>query len=594
VIVQIVNHSTKADSGMVRPQLRISICLVLLTLLVFFRMLGHGFIELDDREYVTENTAVQSGLSGSSLAWAFTTGYAGNWHPVTWLSHMIDFQFWGMNAGGHHAVSLLLHILNVLLLFLVLSRMTGGVWKSGFAAALFAIHPLHVESVAWIAERKDVLSGFFWLLTMEAYRTSVAHPRPLNRAMVVAWFGLGLMAKPMLVTLPFVLLLLDYWPLARVGVGRKSWLAVVLEKLPLIALAVVSSVITLIVQRQGGAVASLSQFPFELRLSNALVSCTSYLVKMVWPVGLSVYYSYRTAVPAWEIAASAVFLVVVSVAVVIVRRRCPYLLVGWFWFLVTLVPVIGLVQVGAQAMADRYSYIPLIGPFIMLAWGIPDLVNAWAPAMTSVSQKSRALAAAAVAVIFGLSAAAFVQVGYWRDGATLLKRAVVLGADNPLINYNLGLALAKQDRIEEAIECYEKTLHADSASAVTHVRIAELQAGLGRMDEAVGHLNEVIRLRPGDASARNNLAITLANLGRKGEALVQFREAARLSPNDMETQYNLAFALADQGLYQESAEQCRRILRLDPDWPPAAALVATVEERLRDSERGRPSEVAPK
>lgn len=563
---------------MPRSRLYIPVVLALLTFLVFSRMLGHGFVELDDREYVTENVAVQSGFSWNSLAWAFTTGHAGNWHPVTWLSHMLDCRLWGLNARGHHAGNLLFHIANALLLFHVLFRMTGDVWKSGFAAALFAIHPLHVESVAWVAERKDVLSGLFWLLTLEAYCACVARPKPLNRLLVVAMFALGLMAKPMLVTLPFALLLLDYWPLARAGSGRNSWLALVLEKLPLIAMVAVSCAITLFVQRQGGAVASLGVFPLDLRLSNAIVSYTAYLSKMVWPVGLSVYYPYRMAIPVRTVIATAVFLAAVSVGVVKWRRRCPYLPVGWFWFLGTLVPVIGLVQVGAQAMADRYSYIPLIGPFIMLAWGIPDLVNTWAPA-----RKPGTLAAAALAVVLILSAAAFVQLGYWRDGATLLKRSLALGADNPLINYNLGLTLTKHGDIGKAIECFEKTLQEEPASSAAHARIAELQAGLGRMAEAAGHLNEAVRLQPDDASFHSNLAICLATLGHKESALVHFREAARLNPADIETQYNLAFALADQGLYKESAAQCRKMLQFDPNWKPALDLAAAVEERLKSS-----------
>ena len=571
---------------MIPLRLRISVLLGLLTFAVFCRVLGHDFIELDDREYVTENSALQSGLSPDALAWAFTTNHAGNWHPVTWLFHLLDCQIWGLNARGHHAGSLLLHMINALLLFHVLTRMTGAIWKSAFVAALFAIHPLHVESVAWVAERKDLLSGLFWLSTMEAYCTFIARPNPRTSLLVIALFALGLMSKPMLVTLPFVLLLLDFWPLARTRDGRNSWIRLVLEKIPLITMVVVSSIITLLVQHRGGAVASLNQFPLKIRVVNATVSYAAYLVKMIWPAGLSVYYPYRTTVSPWVLLASLTFLTVVSVVVLRCRRRCPYLLVGWFWFLGTLVPVIGLVQVGGQAMADRYTYIPLIGPFIMLAWGIPDFVNAGFP--IPIRPSSRLLAVWASGVVLVLSLATFVQLGYWQNGAILLKRARTLGADNALINYNLGLALTKQGEIGEAIQCFEKTLREEPDSGATHGRLAELQAGRGNMEEAARHFSEVVRLQPDDASSRGNLAICLASLGQKQEALTQFRETARLKPNDIETQYNLAFALADQGLFEESMAQCRHLLQLNPDWPPAVELTTAVEKLLKTAAADTP------
>ena len=571
---------------MVRPELRASIVLVLLTLLVFFRMLGYGFVELDDREYVTENPFVQAGLTPESIRWAFMDSHTGYAHPLTWLSHMLDIHVWGLNPRGHHLTSLILHIVNTLLLLLFFSRVTKDFWKSWFVAALFAVHPLHVESVAWVAERKDVLSGCFWALTLIAYAGYAEKRNPGRYLAVLLLFALGLMAKPMIVTLPFVLLLIDYWPLRR----ERRLVALVAEKIPLFALSAAACVITYLGAKDSGAVMSLEGISFFGRVSNAAVAYVTYLVKMVWPFGLAVYYPLQTSQPPWLVAACIAFLVIISAWVIYAWRRHRYLLVGWFWFLGTLVPVIGLLQVGAQGMADRYSYISLIGPFIMLAWGIPDLLSLCAPDVVGSSlKKSKALAAVAVAVVLGMAVLAFVQVGNWRDGVVLFKRAIAVGADNPLINYNLGLALTKQGRTEEAIECFDKTLQGEPGSAATHNRIAELQAGMGRMDEAVQHLGAAVQLQPDNASARNNLAITLAALGRKEQALVHFREAARLSPADIETRYNLAFALADQGLYEESAEQCRLMLQRDPNWSPAIELFAIVEERLRNSVGERPA-----
>jgi hypothetical protein len=354
----------------------IALALVAITLAVYLPVRQFGFVNFDDPDYVSANAHIAHGLTRAAVLWAFTTGYAANWHPLTWLSHMIDVQVFGVNAGPQHLVNLLLHVLNTLLLFGLLHRMTGARGRSAFVAALFAVHPLHVESVAWIAERKDVLSTLFWMLTMWAYVAYVRRPSWARYLGVAIAFALGLMAKPMLVTLPAVLLLLDVWPLGRTGVTRllRPRRALVLEKLPLFALAAVSSVMTFLVQRRGGAVSTVDQYPWASRVANALVEYVVYLGRMCWPARLSIFYPYSQSLPGWSVAGSLVLLVALSVAVFRAGGRRPYLVVGWLWYVVTLVPVIGLIQIGTQARADRYTYVPLIGIFIMAAWGLPDLL----------------------------------------------------------------------------------------------------------------------------------------------------------------------------------------------------------------------------
>jgi len=362
----------------------IYLALALVTFVAFVQVGHNDFINYDDAEYVTENEKVQKGLNIESFVWAFTTGHASNWHPLTWLSHMLDCQLYGLSPAGHHLTNLFLHLLNTLLLFGVLKTMTRAVWPSAFAAVLFAVHPLHVESVAWIAERKDVLSAFFWMLTMAAYLRYTKHPCIVRYLPVVFAFALGLMTKPMLVTLPFVLLLLDYWPLKRLQFGRinipesQSHKRLILEKIPLFTLAAISSVITCIVQQSGGAMGGNEVLTVGVRLANALVSYVGYIHKMIYPKGLAVLYPHPLdGVGLWQPVVSFIILAVISAGVIFASRKRRYLATGWFWYLGTLIPVIGLVQVGSQAMADRYTYLPSIGIFIILAWGIPELLARW-------------------------------------------------------------------------------------------------------------------------------------------------------------------------------------------------------------------------
>lgn len=371
----------------IRPDLLISLFLVMAILAVYLQVRNHDFINFDDDLYVTINPHVQAGLTLDSITWAFTSTRASNWHPLTWLSHMLDCQIYGMNPGQHHLTNVLFHILNTLLLFFVFMRMTKDLWQSGFVAALFALHPLHVESVVWLAERKDVLSTFFWMLTLWSYVRYVERSG-LNRYLpVLFFFILGLMAKPMLVTLPFVLLLLDYWPLKRFRLGssedgqdcrpERFYLGFIWEKIPLFLLSAGSSVITYMVQKSSGAVSTLAVIPVHVRIANAIVSYVSYIGKMIWPHNLTILYPYLKSIIYWQVVGAGLLLAVITVVVFRMMKTKPYVAVGWFWFLGTLVPVIGLVQVGLQAMADRYTYVPLIGLFIMVAWGVPDILGKW-------------------------------------------------------------------------------------------------------------------------------------------------------------------------------------------------------------------------
>jgi len=483
----------------IRPEILVSLFLIAITVAVFGQVLGHAFVRYDDDVYVTLNQAVQSGLNRATITWAFVTRYNANWHPLTWISLMADRTFLGAEPWGFHLTNLLLHIANVLLLFLILRRITGSVWRSGFVAALFAIHPLHVESVAWVAERKDVLSGLFWMLTVGAYVFYAERPTTLRWAAVGAFFVLGLMAKPMLVTLPFVLLLLDYWPLRRVKPsGAKSedrgysFAELVTEKFPLFAIAFVSCVITFKAQQAGGSLSPSEVFPLPVRIWNAMVSYAVYLQMTILPRGLAVFYPHpEKSIAVWQIIVSGLVLLSITVLALKWRRSKPYLLVGWLWYLVTLLPVIGLVQVGVQARADRYMYIPLIGLSVAVAWLVPELLR-------PVSPSPRLLVASAGAVTLALAACAWVQTGYWRDSVTLFTRATQVTRNNALAYANLGLSLTDEERYEEAIAAYRESLRINMPSPKVHYNLAVALSCSGDYAEAWKeiHLTEKYGAKP--------------------------------------------------------------------------------------------------
>lgn len=426
-----------------RLPLLLSAALALLTLAAWLPALRNGFVNLDDGLYVTGNPQVQKGITRAGVAWALTANVANNWHPLTLLSHMLDCQLFGLDPAGHHAMSLLLHLADVLLLFAVLARMTGALWRSAAVAALFAVHPLHVESVAWAAERKDVLSALFWILAMGAWTSYARRPSLGRYLLVVLLMALGLAAKPMVVTLPFALLLLDVWPLERLGLGWKRLMA---EKLPLLALSVAASLATLRYQRT--SLAPLELVPWSLRLANAAVSYAAYLGKLLLPRNLAVFYPIPLAIPAWQAAGSAALLAALTALAVWKVRQAPWLLVGWLWFLGTLVPVIGLVQVGRQAMADRYTYLPSIGLFLAIVWGISELLR----------ERRAVLAAASAVAIALLAAGTWMQVGYWKDSLVLYRHALAVTRDNYVAHVGLAKALAAEKDWAGAAEQYRAAL----------------------------------------------------------------------------------------------------------------------------------------
>jgi len=508
-----------------------------------------SFINFDDQEYVYENAHVVSGLTSENIGWAFYTTQLANWHPVTWLSHMLDCQLFGLNARAHHMMNLLLHIANTLMLFLVLMRATRSFWRSGFVAALFALHPLHVESVAWVSERKDVLSTFFWLLAVLSYLRYARLPSVRTYFPVCLFLTLGLMTKAMLVTLPFTLLLLDYWPLCRIESAgsaatrdftRRKWSDLVREKAPLFALSAISCSVTFWAQRSGGAVRSLEVWPLDARIANATVAYVQYIAKLFWPVGLAIYYPHPGYPPIWKVALCAAALVAISLFALRAARREPALIVGWLWYLGTLVPVIGIVQIGSQAMADRYTYVPLIGLFIMLAWSIPAGV---------IFRRAAKLAVAVVVVVTfaGLSELTRQQVRYWHDSASLFGHALEVTPENSLAQFNLALALGREGRFAEAIAHHEATLRLDPNHREARYEIGILLEQMGKTEDAIRAYREAIRVHPDHVRARNNLAALLARAGRLEEAAFQLREALRIDPSDSKVRKNLEKIVEFQG-----------------------------------------------
>jgi len=531
----------------------IAAMLALLAGLPYVQTFGHGFIDFDDHDFVTENAVVRSGLTGEGISWALTTFHAGNWLPLTWMSHMLDVSLFGMDAGRHHLVSVVIHALSTALLFLALFRMTGAVWPSAFVAALFGVHPLHVESVAWVAERKDVLSGFFFMLVLLSYERYVRKGGTGHYVLVVLCFSLGLLSKSMLVTVPFVLLLLDVWPLGRTSFAAAAdgpavdpvpWGRLLIEKLPLLFLTIAVSVITVAAQRSGGAMNLMERelLPFGVRLSNAVVSWAGYLGKTFWPQSLAFIYPHQGANLSWGMTALSA-IVLVSVTLVVLRQlRRPYLAVGWFWYVGMLVPVIGLVQVGKQAMADRYTYLPLIGIFMMSAWSTKDIMAGATPF------RKRTIAALGGTVLILLLTAAFVQASYWRDYPTLLRHATRAVPDNWLAHRMLGNVLAERGATEEAIAAYRESIRIQPWNSFAHNNLAVELAKLGRYDEAIDHYREAIRIRPAYAEAHNNLGNALALTGMRDEAIGQYREALRSRPGWKVPQENLELLLSQKAV----------------------------------------------
>lgn len=486
--------------GIVVPAVAVS--LIIITLLLFGRTFSYPFINFDDPAYILERPEIARGVTLSGIAWSFTHPHGGNWHPLTSLSHMLDCQLFHGNAGAHHFVNVLLHAFSATALFLVLRRMTEAVWRSALVALVFAIHPLRVESVAWIAERKDVLSGLFFMLTMGAYVRYVRKPSILQYVLVLISLACGLMAKPMLVTVPFLLLLLDYWPLRRYEEGKQHFTRLLLEKLPLLVLALISAGATIIAQRD--ALSTVGQVPLTWRISNALVSYCIYIGKSLWPAKLGLFYPFpQNPFPGWQVSLAAVLLIVISFLAISVRGKSPWFLTAWFWYLGMLVPVIGIIQVGMQSRADRYTYLPGIGLAIALVWGFAELTTSW-------RYKKQVLTGTAVTISLALVACTWSQVGYWRDSETLWKHTIAVTSNND----------------------------------VAHAYLADLLLRENRIDESRAQAEEALRIRPDNSDAQNNLALALFRSGRLREASDHWQRSLALKPDSLNAQCNFAWLLA--------------------------------------------------
>ncbi|HEU4382190.1 MAG TPA: hypothetical protein VFR85_01705 [Anaeromyxobacteraceae bacterium] len=504
--------------------------LLALVAAVLWRIGGFGFVAFDDPRYVLENPQVRAGLSWAGLRWAFWATWAANWHPLTWLSLMLDVELFGLDPGWMHRVNVLWHAVDAVILFLVLRSATGSLWRPALAAALFAVHPLHVESVAWIAERKDVLSAFFWLAGMAAWVGYARRPGFGRYLLVVGAMALGLLAKPMAVTLPAALLLLDVWPLGRADPTRpwRSWAPrLLLEKVPLLALSLASSALTLAAQSAGGAVAASARLPLAARIGNALVSYVSYLWKAIWPTSLSAFYPHPAmspgGIPAWRIAGAASLLLAISALGLWQWRRRPWLAVGWGWYLVTLLPVIGLVQVGRQGMADRYTYLPLVGILLAVAWSLP--------AASALSRPARAaLAAASSAAILSLAVASRAQVETWRDTESLFSHAIAVDRDNWLAWGSLGVWHFDHGRADEALRAFLEAVRAAPWDADGWANVAACHAAAGRWGEAADALERAVALRPGDEDDLAHLAIAAGRAGRSGRAADVVERLRRTNP----------------------------------------------------------------
>ena len=514
---------------------------------VFAQVATHAFINYDDPIYVTENPQVRAGLTWDGIAWAFTTFHDSNWFPLTWLSHMLDVQLFGVDSGWHHLTNVMLHALSTLLLFVLLKRMTAARWPSAFVALIFAIHPLHVESVAWIAERKDTLSALFWMLTLLAYSNYVERPARSRYLIALIVFCLGLMSKPMLVTLPIVLMLLDFWPLCR---GLR-----LVEKVPFFVASLASSVVAFVAHQRGGAVATFEVIPLASRIENALITYFVYILKTFWPTHLAIFYPYPLESLVIPASLSAIALATITALVLWQRTHRPYLAVGWFWYLVTLLPVIGIIQTGSQARADRYTYIPMIGLTIALAWGAAELLKPW--------PRLRIAIAAAVGV--ASIALTWFQVQTWRDDISLYRHAIAAVPGNYIAYYNLASALEAQGQTGEAIVQLRQAIRVRPYYVPARAELGQLLASQGRTDEALQELQTAVRMRPDDPVAHFRLGSVLGSLGRPNDAAVQFAETVRLQPNNADAHYNLALAFAQQDHVPDAAREFAATIGLRPE-----------------------------
>jgi len=586
-----------------RSEIIVSLFLIVSILAVYGQIRHHEFINFDDEDYITENRRVQAGWTREGIFWAFTTTLHHHWHPLTWLSHMTDCQFFGLDAGWHHLSSLLLHMANTLLLFFVFRRMTGALFRSAFVAALFALHPLHVEPVAWVADRKDVLSAFFWMLTMWVYVRYAERPGFTRYVLVLIAFILGLMAKSMVVTLPVVLLLMDYWPLERFEFGpsrrrgqpkrpkgpharyqKASALDLIWKKAILFLIVGACGIVTISAfsQHKPLSQALWGFWPTKRHVANCLLYYVGYIGKMFYPLNLATPYPSHPdqgMAGFWHAGGAGLILLAISLLVFWKRGRYPYLLVGWLWYLITLVPVIGLVKLGPDKMGDRYTYIPLIGLFIIIAWGVPNLLERWRHGRV-------ALGVSTVIALLALMTTARHQVSHWKNSITLLSHTVYVTANNWLAHNNLGVALKEQGRFEEAIHHYSQALSINPGYVEARCNLGVVLAKQGHVQDAIEHFSEALRIKPRYEEAHYNLALVLAKQGNVQDAIRHFSEALNIRPRYEEAHYNLGVALSKQGKLQDAMSHFSEALQIQPDYAKAhhqLGIALARQGRLREA-----------
>ncbi len=549
--------------------LKFAICaaLIAITWAVFGRTLGHEFVNFDDPNYVSENPQIHAGLNWQSIVWAFTHVHSHNWHPLTTMSHMLDWQLFGAKPGAHHFVNALLHSATAVLLFFLLAQLTrspgrtGTIWSSAFVAAVFAIHPLHVESVAWISERKDVLSGLFFVLTLLAYLYYTRKPNIARYLRVSILFACGLMAKPMLVTVPIILLLLDYWPLERFG--KLSAKKLIAEKIPLLVLAIGSAVATLIVQSEGVGLVPLEVLPLSWRITNALAAYLVYIWQMIWPADLALIYSHPGKLPIWQVAGAAVVLIAVTLGVLALRKRSPYLMVGWGWYVIMLLPVIGVVQVGGQAHADRYTYLPQIGLCLAATWGVIDLA-------TFRRYPAVILGAAAAIIISALAVRAADQVSYWHDSERLWRHALAVTTENDVAHLGLGQLLLEQKRLDDAITELQTVVARHPNDVDARLKLANaLSEKKDRMNDAIAEYEAAAKIGDPNPDIETTLANLLLEQGRINEAIQYYRQVVQLQPSSALAHYNLAVGLHRHHRLPEAIAHYKAALTIDPKYPDA-------------------------
>jgi Flp pilus assembly protein TadD len=551
-----------------RKKLIVYLILTVVTFAVFWQVNQFDFINLDDNVYVTENLHIQSGITLDGFRWAFSTTYAQFWHPLTWLSLMFDYQLYGLNAGGYHLTNLILHVLSTLLLFWLFNRMTGAIWPSAFVAAFFALHPLHVESVAWIAERKDVLSAFFWMLTLCLYVYYTEKPVIKRYLLVIFSFVCALMSKPMVITLPVVMILLDYWPLGRllsndhklseIKIAGIIPLWQLWEKIPFFVFSAFFSIITLYAKNKP----FVKHFPLGLRIANAPISFMTYLEKTFWPHDLAVFYPFCTQIPLWQVLGATILIIIISAAVIVTAKHLPYLFVGWLWYAITLLPVIGIIQIGNFAMADRFAYLPSIGIAVMIAWSIPLL-------FTRENTRKKIIFPAAIAFLTIMSILTWKQCGYWKNSITLFSYSLQVTKDNALAHNNLGTALFAEGKVKKAIEHFDKAISITSDYIFVFNNRGAAYANLGQYQKAIEDYNQTIRLKPDDAGAYYNKGLAYIELRQYLKAINDFNKAISLDPNYARAYNNRGLSYDKLGQYQKAIDDFNKAISLIPYYTKA-------------------------